>query len=77
MKLLYSYLTSAGLVSIRLHPYNGRYHAYLTDEDLGSYASPELALGDIVGGHLEWHSSGVDTALLGIPDDLLDWVLAS
>ena len=77
MKMLYSYQTSKGLASIRFNPLNNRYHAFFTDESLGSYASPELALGDIVGGHLESHTSGVDTALLNIPDALCDWVRTS
>lgn len=77
MKLLYYFQTLKGLASIRFNPLNGRYHAFFTDESLGSYASPELALGDIVGGHLESHSSGVDTSVLGIPDELQDWTRAS
>lgn len=77
MKLLYSYQTSRGLASIRYTQADQRFHAFFTDENLGSYASAEQAIDDLTGGHTWSHSSGVDTSLLDIPDDLSEWDRAS
>lgn len=52
---------------------NGRWHIIWNNEDLGSYANPGAALDDLVGGHTESLSNGVDTASLGLADDLGGW----
>jgi len=64
--------TSAGLFSIR-HLRDGYFHVFFNDEDLGSYETPELAADDVSGGHTSSISSGIDTAELGISDNLSDW----
>jgi hypothetical protein len=47
---------------------NGRFHPVFDDESLGSYATAQQA-----GGHTFSISSGIDTADLGIPDQISDW----
>ena len=54
-------------------PHQGRWHAVFDDESLGSYEEPYMAADDLSGGHTFTPSSGVDTAVLGIPDDLSQW----
>jgi hypothetical protein len=54
---------------------DGRYHALFRDENLGNYATPQQALDELLGGHTFTHSSGIDTADLGLPDDLSEWTL--
>ena len=50
-----------------------RFHAMLGDEDLGNYATPEVALAELVGGHTDFPSSGVRTDHCGLPDELSEW----
>lgn len=76
MKFLCSHPTRLGPVSIFFNPQNGRYHVFVGDEDLGNYPTPQQAVDDICGGHTFSHSSGVDTAQLGIPDELDEWTRA-
>ena len=71
MKKLYSYRTRIGNFYIVEH--NGRFHPVFDDERLGSYATPRQAAEDLAGGHTFSISSGVDTATLGIPEDLEEW----
>ena len=52
---------------------DGRYHPVYDGESLGSYARPEQAAEDVAGGHTFSISSGIDTATLGIPEDLCEW----
>jgi hypothetical protein len=52
---------------------NGRYHPVFDDEPLGSYGAAEQAAEDLAGGHTLSISSGLDTAALGIPDDISQW----
>jgi hypothetical protein len=55
----------------------GRYHPIFDDEDLGSYASPQLAAEDLAHGHTSTVCSSVgqliDTATLGIPPHVGEW----
>jgi len=51
----------------------GRFHPVYEDESLGSYARPEQAAEDVAGGHTFSISGGIDTATLGIPEDLSEW----
>ena len=71
MKLLYSWQTRIGTFYIAEQA--GRFHPVFNDDLLGSYARPEQAAEDLAGGHTFSISSGVDTATLGIPADLLEW----
>lgn len=73
MKRLYSFETRVGTFYIAYCSENRRYHALYEDEPLGSYTHPELAAGDLAGGHTCSISAGVDTSELGIPDDLCEW----
>lgn len=68
---VYEFKTRVGLASITSK--NGRWLVYLSEEDLGSYFTPQQAVDDLVGGHTFSHSSGVDTSKLGIPRDVLEW----
>jgi len=51
----------------------GRFHPVFEDESLGSYATPQQAAEDLAGGHTFSISSGIDTATLGIPDEVTEW----
>jgi hypothetical protein len=51
----------------------GRFHVMYDNDSLGSYARPEQAAEDVAGGHTFSTSSGIDTATLGIPEDLSEW----
>ena len=51
----------------------GRFDVILSDESLGSYASPDLALCDLLGGHTYSPSNGLDTSNAGLPEDLTEW----
>ncbi len=50
-----------------------RFHIVHDSRDLGSYATAEQVLRDLVSGNLTLPSSGVSAATLGIPDDLRQW----
>jgi hypothetical protein len=67
---MYTFQTSKGKFAIV--PSDGGWRAWFEDEDLGWYGTPQLALGDLTGGHTFAASCG-DTAVLGIPDDIREW----
>jgi hypothetical protein len=67
----YVHKTSVGPFSIELNR-SGRWHVMWNVDDLGSYHSPQLALGDLVAGHTRWPSCG-DPSLLGLSDTLSQW----
>lgn len=77
MKLLCTYRTRIGTAKIIFDPGIQRYIAAIGDEALGNYPTAQGAVDDLAGGHTFSHSSGVDTATLGLPDDVLDWERAS
>lgn len=77
LKLICSYPTRIGRAAIFFSPINSRYLAFIGEENLGAYLSPQQAVDDLTGGHTFSHSSGIDTALLGLPDDLSEWEQAS
>lgn len=52
---------------------NNRWHIVFDGENLGSYATPEQALDDLVGGHTYWPSNGIDPSECGLPDELSAW----
>lgn len=67
----WTFRNTHGLWSIRFHA--GRWRAYLDDDDLGPYPSPQSALDDLVGGHTFATPTGLDTTVCGLPDELADW----
>ena len=67
----YVHNTRVGPFSIELKE-TGRWHIKWNGDDRGSYHSPKLALGDLVGGHTRWSSCG-DPSLLGMSDQLSEW----
>ena len=72
MRKLYVYETSAGAFYIAEH--NGRFHPMFHDESLGSYATAQQAVEDLVGGHTFSLPGDIDPAELGVPEELEDWV---
>jgi hypothetical protein len=66
------YATKIGVFSI-MQNRDGRWHATFEDGSLGSYHSPQAALEDLVGGHVDFPDSSVDTSALGLPDELSEW----
>jgi hypothetical protein len=76
MKKLYVYRTSVGSFYIGQSD-DGHFHPIFDNEILGSYAHAWQAAEDLAGGHtsgLDISSKGrVDTAKLGIPEDLSEW----
>ena len=71
MHKLFKWNTSIGPFYIAAH--EGRYLVIFDDESLGSYATPALAVDDLAGGHTFSAGPGIDTATLGISDELTDW----
>jgi hypothetical protein len=71
MRKLFVYNTRIGPFYIA--EIDGRYHPVYHDESLGSYAEPEQAAEDVAGGHTFSIPGGIDTAILGIPQDLSEW----
>lgn len=67
------YKTKRG--TFRIVPWNGRFSAMYEDGDLGSYASPQQAIDDLVGGHTFSTSNGVDTSRCGLSQDVTDWLV--
>lgn len=70
--LAYQANSNIGVVLIK-RSHDGRWHAIVGDEDLGSYHSAEAAHDDLIGGHTFSHSSGISTAKIGLPNDLAAW----
>jgi hypothetical protein len=52
---------------------DGHFHVIYDGTSLGSYATPEQAADDVAGGHTFSTPSGIDTASLGIPADVVEW----
>jgi hypothetical protein len=73
MKPVYYWKTRIGVFYIAQSA-DGRFHPVFDGEDLGSYATIQLALGDLTGGHVSPFPRGVDTSTLGISDELSEWV---
>lgn len=72
LAILYSHRTSLGTFHIAQSD-DGRFHPLFNGESLGSYATPEMAVDDLAGGHT-FSATGVDdTSTLGIPYDLSEW----
>ena len=71
MKLLYVFHTGVGPFYIGER--KGRFHPIYEGESLGSYATAWQAAEDLAGGHTFSISSVIDTATLGIPEDIAEW----
>ena len=71
MRLLYYWETVIGTFYIAES--RGRFHPVYDEESLGSYARPDQAAQDLAGGHTFSIFNGLDTTMLGIPDDLRQW----
>jgi hypothetical protein len=71
MRNLFVWNTSIGPFYIAER--EGRYHVVFEDDSLGGYATPAQAAGDVAGGHTFGIRPGIDTATLGIPEDLAEW----
>jgi hypothetical protein len=72
VRKLYAYQTLIGPFYIAVTT-DGRYHPVFDDDSLGSYINPQQAVDDLAGGHTFSIAGGVDTAKLGIPDELGEW----
>lgn len=59
--------------TVKIVPYQGRFHIVFNEEDLGSYISPKQAVDDAAGGYTFMPSSGIDLGELGLPDCIEEW----
>jgi hypothetical protein len=71
MRKLFAWNTRIGPFYIA--EFQGRYHPVFEEESLGSYPTAQQAAEDLAGGHTFSISSGIDTATLGIPDEVTEW----
>jgi hypothetical protein len=71
MRYLYVWHTRVGPFYIA--EIEGRFHPVFQDESLGSYHSAASAADDLAGGHTFSVAGGIDTADLGIPNDVAEW----
>jgi hypothetical protein len=69
--MTYYYTTRAGTFFIKQK--DNRWLVIYQDENLGSYHSPHHAVDDLAGGHTFLPANGIDTSLLGMPDELGEW----
>jgi hypothetical protein len=58
-------------------PRDGRWHIMFDDESLGSYVNAIQAADDLAGGHTFSPGRGIDTAALGIPENIGEWTMVS
>ncbi|MBF0551327.1 MAG: hypothetical protein HQK60_12420 [Deltaproteobacteria bacterium] len=71
MKRLYVFQTRIG--PFYIGEQDGRFHPIYMDDSLGSYAEAWQAAEDLAHGHAYSISSGIDTASLGIPENIGEW----
>jgi len=69
---LYSHRTGAGIFYIAQSD-DGRFHPVFQEESLGSYATPAMAAEELAGGHTFSAPGILDTTILAISEDLLEW----
>lgn len=68
---MWSYITRIGTFFIEQRA--DRFHVVFDGESLGGYTGPEQAAASVAGGHTFSAGAGIDTSLLGIPEDLSEW----
>lgn len=71
MHLLYVFHARIG--SFYVGNQDGRFHSIYEEESLGNYEHAWQSAEDLAGGHTFSIASGIDTATLGIPEDLGSW----
>ena len=71
MRKLYVWNTPRGPIFIAEH--RGRYFVLFDDENLGGWATAEQAAIAAAGGECDRVGPGIDTAKLGISEDLNEW----
>ncbi|HWN93805.1 MAG TPA: hypothetical protein VNT99_02120 [Methylomirabilota bacterium] len=71
MRKLYVHKTAVGAFYIAEQ--DGRFHPLYRNESLGSYATSQQAVDDLIGGRTMNVIDGLDTASLGIPNLLGEW----
>jgi hypothetical protein len=71
MRKLYVHKTAAGPFYIAEQ--DGRFHPVFRNESLGSYATTQQAVDDLIAGDILNSVDGLDTASLGIPNLVQEW----
>ncbi|WP_298624611.1 hypothetical protein [uncultured Zoogloea sp.] len=69
----FEYITAIG--PFRITQVDGGWATYFENGQLDWYSTPEQALDDLVSGHGQWPSHGIDPSTLGLPDCLSEWKL--
>ncbi len=59
--------------TVKIVPYQGRYHIIYNEDNLGSYISPQQAIDDAAGGYTSTPTNEVDLGDLGLPADIGEW----
>ena len=71
MRKLYVHKTAVGAFYIAEQ--DGRFHPLFRDENLGSYATTQLAVDNLTAGRNLTSLGGLDTATLAIPNRVQEW----
>jgi len=71
MRKLFVHKTTVGAFYIAEQ--DGRFHPLFRDENLGSYATSQLAVDNLTAGHVLTSFGGLDTATLAIPNRVQEW----
>ena len=58
-------------------PRDERFVVRFKDEVLGSYHSLAAALDNLLSGHVDWPSTGLDPSKADLPDDIAEWTFVS
>jgi hypothetical protein len=58
-------------------PRDERFVVRFKDEVLGSYHSLAAALDNLLSGHVDWPSTGLDPSKADLPDDITEWTFVS
>ena len=70
----YIWISSIGPFQI-IEQQDGLFSPYFEGVAMGAYTTAQFAVDDLADGHTKPHPSGIDTATLGIPHDLADWLV--
>ena len=54
-------------------PFRDQWVIIMENDNLGTYATPQMAVEDLVGGRTTFPPSGVDPSKLDLPADVADW----